>query len=625
MTGAGFVVLPDAASAVEVRAAVPWPAPQVLSHASGRPWLVGRWLPDAVQVATAGPVRVAVIGICPVTATRLSELTARIRTSADIDALAAALPGSCHVIASLDGQVRVQGSITGLHRIFHTHLNGLPVAADRADVLATMTGAGIDERALALRLACGGLVPPPLSDTPLWSGISPLPADHYLLLQDQQARQVRWWRPPTPDLSLAAGATALREVLETAMAGRAPSAGRLSSDLSGGMDSTSLCFLAARTTPDLLTFRWGEAEAGNDDAAFAAHSIDALDRAEHLVIPPTDLPALFTDPATTTELEEPYPFVRTGARTRHTARLLADRGVHRHLAGHGGDELFTPFPGYLHPLLRRRPVTALRHVRGYAALKRWPLLHTLAALTRPGHQASWWRAQADHLTDPPSRKRRPSLGWGLWPLRAPAWVTTEAIETARAGLGRTAAQAEPLSTDLGQHQTLLAVRIAAPWYRLLARPFADAGVQLDSPFFDDRVVEAVLRVRTHEHAGPWHYKPLLAHAMRGIVPDTVLGRSTKGEFSEEASTGLRRNLPALLELFDDSALAAHGLIDPAVLRTQLLAPQATNAMNIALEPLIGCETWLRAATRPTAPTPARSTPIRPTPARRTTDTHAPAP
>ncbi|WP_310723060.1 lasso peptide isopeptide bond-forming cyclase [Streptomyces sp. N2A] len=630
MTGAGFVVLPDAASAMEVRAQVPWSAPQVLSHASGRPWLVGTWLPGAVQVATAGPVRVAVIGICPVTATRLSELTTRVRTLADIDALAAALPGSCHVIASVDGQVRVQGSITGLHRIFHTDVNGLPVAADRADVLAAMTGAGIDERALAVRLACGGLVPPPLSEAPLWAGVSPLPPDHYLVLPDKQgrqARQVRWWQPPTPELPLAAGATALREVLETALAGREPATGRLSSDLSGGMDSTSLCFLAARTHPDLLTFRWGEAEAGNDDAAFAAHSIDHLDQAEHLVIPPADLPALFTDPATPNDTEEPYPFVRTAARTRHTARLLADRGAQRHLAGHGGDELFTPFPGYLHPLLRRRPVTALRHVRGYAALKRWPLLHTLAALTRPGSQASWWHAQADHLADPPSRKRRPSLGWGLWPLRAPAWVTSEAIETARASLRHTAAHAQPLSTDLGQHQTLLAVRTAAPWYRLLARPFADAGVQLDSPFFDDRVIEAVLRVRTHEHAGPWHYKPLLAQAMRGIVPDTVLGRSTKGEFSEEASTGLRRNLPALLEMFDDSALAAHGLIDPAVLRTQLLAPQATNAMNIALEPLIGCETWLRAAIRPT-PTPAmpiQPTPIRTTPARRTTDAHEPAP
>ncbi|MEU5213369.1 lasso peptide isopeptide bond-forming cyclase [Streptomyces sp. NPDC020742] len=599
MTGAGFVVLPDEAAAAEVRAVAPWAAPRVLSHASGRPWLVGRWSPDELQVATAGPVRVAVIGVCPVTATRLSELTARVRTVADVDALAAALPGACHVAASVDGAVRVQGSVTGLRRVFHARVHGLTVAADRADVLAAMTGAGVDDTALAVRVACGGPVPPPLSELPLWTGVSVLAPDHYLVWDDGRARPVRWWRPPAPERTLADGAEAVREALGAALHDRGPAEGRLSSDLSGGMDSTSLCFLAARTVPDLLTFRWGEAEAGNDDAAFARESIDALDRAEHLVVPPADLPALFADPATPMDSEEPYPFVRTAARTRHTARLLADRGSRRHLAGHGGDELFTPFPGYLHPLLRRRPLTALRHVRGYAALKRWPLLHTLAALTRPGDEASWWRAQAEHLTDPPPRKRRPSTGWGLWSLRAPSWATGTAVEAARTALRDTAAHSRPLSPDLGQHQLLLAVRTAAPWYRLLARPFADAGVQLDSPFFDDRVVEAVLGVRAHEHAGPWRYKPLLADAMHGIVPPTVLGRSTKGEFSEEASSGLRRNLPALLAMFDDSVLAARGLIDPAVLRARLLAPQADNAMGIALESLIGCETWLRAATRPT--------------------------
>ncbi|WP_411136959.1 lasso peptide isopeptide bond-forming cyclase [Streptomyces sp. C10] len=599
MTGTGFVVLPDTAAADEARAVTPWAAPRVLSHASGRPWLVGRWSPGELRVATAGPVQVAVAGVCPVTATRLSELTARIRTVSDVDALAAALPGSCHVVASVGGQVRVQGSLTGLRRVFHTRIGEVDIAADRADVLAAMTGAGIDARALAVRIACGGLVPSPLADQPLWSGIAALAPDHCLVWDRERARALRWWRPPAPEQPLPAGADAVREALTSALDDRAPAEGRLSTDLSGGMDSTSLCFLAARNTPELLTFRWGEAEAGNDDAAFASRSIGALDRAEHLIVPPAELPSLFADPDTLMDTEEPYPFVRTAARTRHTARLLADRGARRHLAGHGGDELFTPFPGYLHPLLRRRPVTALRHVRGYAALKRWPVLHTLASLVRPGDEAAWWQAQADHLTDPPLRKRRPSLGWGLWPLRAPSWATATATDAAREALRQTAAQAQPLSTDLGQHQSLVALRTSAPWYRLLARPFAEAGVQLDSPFFDDRVVEAVLGVRVHEHAGPWRYKPLLADAMRGIVPESVLGRSTKGEFSEEAGTGLRRNLPAILGLFTDSALAAHGLIDPGALRTQLLSPQADNAMGIALEPLIGCELWLRAATRPT--------------------------
>ncbi|MBB6416359.1 hypothetical protein [Streptomyces sp. AK010] len=75
---------------------------------------------------------------------------------------------------------------------------------------------------------------------------------------------------------------------------------------------------------------------------------------------------------------------------------------------------------------------------------------------------------------------------------------------------------------------------------------------------------------------PWRYKPLPADAMRGIVPQPVPGRSTKGEFSDEANSVLRRTLPAMLEMLDDSALAARGPIDPAELRTRLLAPQPDN-------------------------------------------------
>ncbi|MGV9559320.1 lasso peptide isopeptide bond-forming cyclase [Streptomyces sp. NPDC003401] len=598
MTGTGFVVLPDTADAARLRAAVPWESPQEFPHASGRPWLVGRWSSGEITAVAAGPVRLAVIGVCPVTAARLTELAARIRTVADVGALAAGLPGSGHVVASVGGQVRFQGGLTGLRRVFHTRLDRVDVAADRADVLAAMTGAGIDDEVLALRVATGGFLPPPLGDRPLWSGISAPAPDHCLVWERDRVRETRWWRPPAPELSLAEGAEAVREALTSALRDRAPGRGRLSSDLSGGMDSTSLCFLAARDVPGLLTFRWGEAEAGNDDSLFADHAIGVLDRAEHLVVPPGDLPPLFADVDEPVDLEEPYPFVRTLARTRRTARLLADRGSRRHLAGHGGDELFTPFPGYLHGLLRRRPLTALRHVRGYAALRRWPVLPTLAALARPGDEAAWWRAQADALTDPHPPRRRPALGRGVWPLRAPGWATAAAVETTRAALRDTAGRARPHSPDLAQHQLLVAMRAGAPWYRLLARVFAGSGVQLDSPFFDDRVVEAVLAVRVHEHAGPWRYKPLLAEAMRDIVPPPVLGRSTKGEFSDEANTGLRRNLPAILELFEDSALAAHGLIDPAALRARLLAPQPDNATRNALEPLIGCETWLRAATRP---------------------------
>ncbi|MEU5534452.1 asparagine synthase-related protein [Streptomyces sp. NPDC020362] len=562
---------------------------------------MGSWADDQIALATAGPVRVAVIGDCPISEERLLELAATITAVADVDRLASMLPGSVHLMASVDGQVRAQGSISGLRRIFHTRLDGVDVASDRADVLAEAAGATVDEQSLAVRLAGGLALAPPLNERCLWTGISSLAPERCLEWTRDQARERVWWNPPVPHLSLHDAAAGVREALTAAVQDRAPAHGRVSADLSGGMDSTSLCFLAARHTPTMLTLRWAEADAANDDADFAGQAIQALDRAEHLVIPQRELPSVFDVENIPVETEQPLVTNRAAARLRHNAQLLAHHGSRRHLAGHGGDELFVPFPGYLAPLLRHHPVLALRRLRQNRALKRWPLRPALAGLLRPGTVAGWWRAQADTLRTP-RPPRTPALGWGLHAVQAPPWITPAALDLIRQELRHTAQHAQPLSDDLGQHQTLLAVRTTAAHYRLIARIFADAGVQLDLPYYDPRVLEAVLRVRTHEHADPRGYKPLLAEAMQGVVPSAILGRATKGEFSQDLRRGLADNLPVILNLFADSALAQRGLIDVEALREGLLAPQRDLTTVFALEALLGCELWLRTATHP-APRP----------------------
>lgn len=658
---AGFLVLPDTPGTSSFDEAYPFAAPRLIPHPSGRPWVVGSWEPDEIRQVTVGPVRVVVIGRCPVTTDRLERLCRRLRTTADVDALARQLPGSFHLVAAAGHATRVQGGLTGLRQVFHARVDGgIPVAADRADVLAALTGAGIDETTLAVRVVCGGMLPPPLADRSAWAGVSTVPHDHCLILEPDRVHERRWWQPPGAELGLEEGASAVRDALAAAVegvcgasgpptaseggaAGAEPFAGSgLSADMSGGMDSTSLAFLAARHTPGLLTFRWAEAEAGNDDARFAAHAAGRLPAAHHLVVAQDELPPVFTDPAALADTERPYLYNRTQARMRFTARVLAEHGSRHHLAGHGADELFGRMPGYLHRLARRHPLTMLRHLRGSRALGRWPLWGCLTQLARDESIAQWWRAQADGLTGPPPPARLPALSWGLAPLRAPAWATDAAVDTARTALRAAAEEARPFAEDRGGHQCLAALRITSPAYRQVARLFAAEGVRLHQPFLDDRVVEAVLAVRPHERITPWQYKPLLARSLRGIVPDLILDRTTKGDFSEDLRVGRKRNLDAILDVFtgslgslgslgspeaagrgsmdaagagtagtegagsaagvDDSGsvLAALGIIDPAAVRAYLLAPQADSSRDIAVEQLLGCESWARAARRPSS-------------------------
>ncbi|GAA1963545.1 asparagine synthase-related protein [Amycolatopsis minnesotensis] len=600
-----WLVLPDLPQAQSLAEAAAPGAPGVVPYPSGRPWLLGQWAAGDLTMAAVGPVRVVVIGNCPVTTARLRELVAGVRRTSDLDAVVRALPGSHHVVAAVGDELRVQGSLTGVRRVFHAVLDGVTLAGDRADVLAGVVGGGLDEQALAMRVVCGGQLPPPLGEHPTWHGVRALDPDHYLRVDARSGagRTVRWWAPPVPETPLAAGAEAVGHALRTAVAGRGPgedgeTARRVSADLSGGMDSTSLCFLAARAgIPRFLTIRWGEAEAANDDTAFAACAVTALAEAEHVVLPQQDLPPVFADPGHTGDVEAPYLFTRTHARVRHTARELARRGVGVHLAGHGGDELFHGPFHYVRDLLRHRPGTGLAHLRGHRALHNWPFAATVAALADFRDLRRWWRDQATHLTGPPPARYTPNLGWGH-PLRAPDWATPAALEAAREMLHATADRVHPLAAERGQHSTLSALRTMGSTYRQLARLFAGAGVRLEMPYLDDRVVEAALSVRLHDRRTPWRYKPLLAEAVRDTVPSIITGRITKGDFGEDVRAGLRRGMPDLLELFADSALARRGLIDPDILRARLLAPRIDNTTTFALENLLGCETHLRGSTAP---------------------------
>lgn len=72
-----------------------------------------------------------------------------------------------------------------------------------------------------------------------------------------------------------------------------------------------------------------------------------------------------------------------------------------HLSGHGGDEVLSLAPTYLHDLIRRHPVRAWRHLRGFRALRRWPLRACLRGLAEHWSYPVWLAQAATRLDDPP--------------------------------------------------------------------------------------------------------------------------------------------------------------------------------------------------------------------------------
>ncbi|KAA6212438.1 lasso peptide isopeptide bond-forming cyclase [Streptomyces albofaciens JCM 4342] len=603
-----FVVLPDTDAAAAVAAKALSHATHSLRHASGRPWLVGRWTDESAVVGVHGRTRVAVIGEHSVTLREARRAAAAAATAASLTALdrhSGTWAGSFHLVASSGGHVRVQGGVVDLRRVFHAETTPplsarVSVAADRADVLAELVGAELDERRIALELLTLG-VPHPLSGAPQWRGVHALRGGNCLMLDaGGRARAGRWWSPPDPDVPLTEGAVRLREVLTAAVDVRTRGRDLVTTDL-GGLDSTAVCCAAARGEAKVVAYTAALHDELGDDVHWARQTVRALGAVEHHVVPAQDTALTFDGIDTLQDiLDTPSMLTVDRNRRMHLLGRAAVRGSGLHLTGLGGDELLAGTPARLHASISAHPFLTLRDLRGYAAKYQWPRRKVLSQLLDRRSYRSWLARVARDLTEPAAAADEPLLDWSV-PPRMPPWATPEAVAAARELLSACLPDAEPRGRGHGEHRELAAMDGISQWTRHIGQMAAPLGITVAAPYYDDRVIEACLAVRTPDRITPWRYKPLIVEAMRGIVPEAVRTRDTKANATFEEETGLRRHRARLLALCEESRLGRLGLVDVGVLREWCRRSLSAETESYLLHPTVACEVWLRSRDMTPAP------------------------
>jgi asparagine synthase (glutamine-hydrolysing) len=561
-----FVVLPDADHDPAVLRSLRGWATSQIAHPSGRPWILGHWPAGQHEIVDTGATRTVLIGHYG------GRLT-------DIDNLA----GCFHRITSDNGIVRAQGTVSGVRRLFVGRINGMPVAADRADLFGDTPTKNIAARLLYPSIPTGLL-----DRQDLWPGVEAVPPDSYLRMDaDRTYRCVRRWVPPDPVLSLAEGAEALRVELEAAVEARSAGA-TVAADLSGGLDSTPLCFLAAKSADRLVAVTMGAESPDHDDRRWAADAAAALSIADHVVLDTDSLPDMFAGvDRHVGQLDEPMLWTRTRERNLAIARLCAERGATVRITGHGGDEVLHAPLSHLHGLRARREMR--RRLRLCTARFRWDSGAVARAIKDSRPYGQWLADAAHELTAPPDLGGPEAMfGWSTQ-MRMPPWATAAAVDAARATLLELSRNTEALAAQRGGHMALHQVRQLGSSIRLVNQ----LGVlPVEAPFLDDRVLDICLAVAPEERSRPDAYKPLMVEAMRDVMPPESLRRTTKGEFSADVHGGRRRQRAALAAVFDKPRLADEGLVDADALRraaTGLFPPQIP---LFALDATLAVETWL---------------------------------
>ncbi|MEV3858296.1 asparagine synthase-related protein [Streptomyces sp. NPDC050095] len=628
-----FVVLPDTPAGRAAAGRLPADGDdyEVFRYPSGRPWVVLRTPLRRVSSALAGSDAVVLIGPDEVPEADLVRELSAARDNADLHRrLARSLPGVHHVISRIRDMTWVRGTASGLRRVYATTPTGPTgptgpidptgptsptgpgpggLVSDRPAVLAHLTGAALDEAALALRLL--DFVPHPLGGRPVWRGITEIDPAHALALRaDGTYRTHRWWHAPDPELPMAEGALRLGEALDRAVRAHLAGRTRVSCELSGGFDSTSLAFLARRAGPaDLALLTVASRERGAEDETWARRAVDLArartpagtgPRLTHLTVPAAEAPLFYAGVAERLQgpadlpTDEPLPVAPARARARMLLARAAATGAECHLTGYGGDELFMALPAAAGDLFPGQPVAAWNRISAVRHQLGWPLAATVRALlTRPSFRT--WLAGAV-TGDLVPTARTPHLSWGVRQ-SLPPWLTPDARTLIVDAFREAVASAEPLAPRPGRHLDLDTVRMGARHFQAMEEYGHALGLPVAAPMYADHVIEATLAVRLADRLDPGRYKPLLAEAVRDVVPAPLLARTTKDHMSSDTVQGLVQHADELRQLWDPDAshLAALGLVDAERLDALAADPYAPLHTRCSIDSAVACEMWLRDA------------------------------
>ncbi|HEU5157536.1 MAG TPA: asparagine synthase-related protein [Streptosporangiaceae bacterium] len=596
------------------------------------PWLrvYGRWRPEQLRTAEFRGHRLLVLGHCLAGAHRMEEQLRAVVDGGSLDGLAewpgayivllargttaptaptasiASTASTASTAPAIGRELLVRTDLACQFPVYVSAAPGETLVGTHPDVIAGLHRRAPDPVTAAARIACSHVLPM-WEHRSAYAGVRRLPGAAFVRLRPDGIEAAPPARPTPGPVSLAEGGAALRGLLGEAVGLRCQAGDESGPgtgvDLSGGLDSSTVALLGARfsASPVLaVTYHHPRAPAGDLDDALYFAGLDQ--RLRHVVVHGTADTLPYQDMLGAPR--DPEPAAGAIAWRRSLLRLERAKGTRRYLTGEGGDAVLSAAPAYLADLARPRTARAfVRHCLLRGRRHDFSALRLGARAARVA--ATGARPALIRLSRGLPRSGGHTLDWSdgvaWWPVSGEAvgWLTPSTRRTlAELAADPATAATIPAGRTAAEQATLTELRHSGDAQRHLRELGHRIGVDVHAPYLDDLVVRACLRVRPAARMDPEASKPLLAAALRGVLPDALFVRGTKGDYTREEYLGARRAAAALRRLVIDSRLADLGVLEPAaVLRSidRLIAGCA-----VALGPLrqaLATEVWLRGGER----------------------------
>jgi asparagine synthase (glutamine-hydrolysing) len=570
-------------------------------------WVCGAWGKQQIITIFEGPVRLAIVGTCLAPYQTLVELFQLAVKRNDYSQLIR-LPGSYNLIVQDETDTYVFVDVAGLKPVFYTVYDSFIVYSSLGVALQQLIKAEVDPSWIATFLVFLTR-PNEVQNRSPFCNVQAIPPGHYLRISSGKPTCKRYWHEPQEYSSFSEAAEQLREQLLTAVEGRIRLYGNITSDLSGGFDSTSLALIAAKNLGTrgqklhTITFKSVSATE-SEDVKWAEHAASLYPNIAAVMIEDREIPTEYSNLESIPLTDAPNPAISATGKLNYEMEIIRSKESQIHMSGEGGDAVLLAPDSYVINLLKRvRLKTFLQHIFGRSRLTNLSplaLMNSAVKLSLTSYR-QWLLQQAKRLRNerlsnqPLMYQQRISemMTWDFEPHVA-SWYTKTLVDLTVAELQSWATVATPFADSPWNNEYIAELQLTGFATRIMQQIAETSDVNLEFPYLDSLVIDACLSARPEERTTPFTYKPLLSRALQRDLPNSVFTRTTKGDYTTDELTGFRQNQAVIKKLFQTSLLADMGLIDIRELRAGIEQfSMGVNMDSSHLNQTLAAELWLR--------------------------------
>ncbi len=475
------------------------------------------------------------------------------------------LPGNYNLIVHENENTLIFSDITGLKPVFFTDYNNQFIAYSSSSlILQQLINAEINTDWISKFLICPG-IQELLQDQSPFQNIKCILPGHFLFFSPNKTQYFPYWIPPPGEKNITDVSNKLKTHLLMGINNRVSMYGEnMSADLSGGLDSTSLSVLAAKMMDKkgqtLNTITYGSTSE-REDTIYAQKVASKFANINSNILGVHEFPSAFSNleiPLT----DEPLINATTFGNFYYGFNFIKAMNSELHLSGEGADAvLLSPYSYLADLILKRKIKTLFSHINGWAKVKNISqgfLIKSAFMLSITKYQ-HWAKKQSINLQRNQNKQNIFELGWFQAPQKA-SWHTDEAVRVIVSLLKTHSITGIPFSEKPGQHEAYSNILAIGRTSRVLQQVAGAYDVNLDFPYLDAMIVDTCLQAKTEDRNNPFLFKPLLYHSLKSDIPEFILSRTTKGDYTDDLYKGIQKNLNTVINLFQESYLHNLGLI-----------------------------------------------------------------